>query len=939
MRHQTHVSGQFRLTTLAMPLAMVLAIFCGTHIQAQQEASVSGPVVGSPVRPHVITGRQFRELPRSMVSESKREVKQLIIADPKLPFNVKELEDQKMLSVGREPSMLGSTPAPAQFSNPNPNFLGILENGLVPPDTNGAPGPNHYIQIVNTEFAIWDKQGNLLSGGVHINQLWSSVPNDICFKNDNGDPVVLYDSLADRWVISQFAVPNGFQGRPTAECVAVSRTGDPVVGGWFLYDFALNINHDYPKMAAWPDAYYLTSQQGYSGGALNAIALDRTKMLAGNAAGFQAFTVAAPTVILLPSDVSGPAPPAGTPNFLVRPIDGTIFGGSDRIEIYAFHVDWAIPANSTVTLFNTLTPAAFNSGLCSPGSLFDDCIPQPGTSQLLESLNVWPMGPLQYRSFGGFETLAFAHTVNAGTSTNPVAGMRWYQLQRSSGGNWSINQQQTFSPDSTFRWMGSVAMDQAGDMALGYSGSSSSLLPEIRYVGRLSTDPLSQMTTNEITLTPGLSAQTTVDRWGDYSAMRVDPADNCTFWYTNEFLLGGGNSGLWGTQVGAFRFPTCNPADLAITKTGPATATAGKDVTYTISITDNGPSNATNLVLTDTLPAGVFLGVITGPNSASCNLVASTLTCHPGNLANGGSITYTITVHIPSGGVGSSSITNTANITSDQFDPNTANNTSSVTTNIVFVADLAITKVGSPNPAAAGTNVTYTIGVSNAGPSDANNVVVTDTLPAGVNFVGSSPFACTGTTVLTCNLGTLVSGGATSFVVVVKIPANYLSSRGLQTATITNTAKVTSAATDPNPGNNTASFATKVIEVADLDLRVTARPNPVHEGGNITYTMTFVNLGPSDAVRGVILQYFPAGFQFVGSTIEPCGTGGTDVLCRLGDVPAGFGLTFQVTYKIPSNFLGSKTSQKVHSEIRISSQSIDPDPIDSTVELNTTVIR
>jgi len=551
--HHTHKHRSASLQT-ALTVA-VLAVLCASTVKAQ-DVSISGPRVGTPVVPHVLSGTDFQRLPRVAISKPRHEVEQLVIGQPILPADIKQQEDQKMFFAPPPLGPVVGAPTPSQFATPNPNFQGILENGTVPPDTNGAPGLNHYIQIVNTEFAIWDKQGNLLSAPVHINTLWSSEPTDNCFLNDNGDPVVLYDHLADRWVISQFAIPNGFQGRPTAECVAVSKTGDPVTGGWFLYDFALNVNHDYPKMGVWPDAYYLTSQQGYSGGSLNAIALDRTNMLAGNAAGFQAFTVAAPTVILLPADLSGPAPPAGTPNFLARPIDGTIFGGSDRIEIYAFHVDWAIPANSTVTLFDTLTPSAFSSGLCNPGNLDDNCVPQPGTTTLLETQAVWPMGPLQYRNFGTLETLVFNHTVNAGTSINPQAGERWYQLQRAPGGHWSINQEQTYSPDSTFRWMGSVAMDQAGDMALGYSAGNSTLVPEIRYVGRLATDTLSQMTTTEITMTPGLTSQTGATRWGDYTAMRIDPSDNCTFWYTNEFLLGGGNSGLWGTQVGAFRFPT-----------------------------------------------------------------------------------------------------------------------------------------------------------------------------------------------------------------------------------------------------------------------------------------------------------------------------------------------------------------------------------------------
>ena len=910
---------------------------------------VKGPYVSPPVTPYILD-QDLRQMPLEPLSfinraEPAREVPRGIISQPKLPPDILRREDEKLANASQlehaETSpLLNNSATPASFTTPNPNFSGIGYTRFVPPDPNGAVGPNHYVQAVNAQFAVFDKQGNLLSGPTNINQLWSNTPNDICAQNNDGDPIALYDHLADRWIVTQFAIPNGFQKTPTAQCVAISKTGDPVAGGWFLYTFLLNVNHDYPKLTVWPDAYYLSSQQGYNGGALNAIALDRASMLQGKAASFQAFTLAGPpTVILLPSDLTGPAPPAGTPNFFTRPIDGTIFGGSDRVEVYAFHVDWANPGNSTFTLFNTLTPAAFSSGLCNPGNLDDNCAPQPNTTVKLETQAVWPLMPNQYRNFGDHESMVFTHTVNAGTSAKPIAGMRWYELRRH-GGNWSINQQGTYSPDSTFRWMGSVAMDKAGDMALGYSVSSTSLFPSVRYVGRLATDPLNQMTTTEVTLVNGNNSQiANGSRWGDYSSMRVDPADGCTFWYTNQFSTGAvvpDNSAAWGTQIGAFSFPTCSPADLAITKTGPAKAIAGTNATYTVSITNNGPSNATHVVVTDTLPSGVtFVS-----SSVACSNSVGVLTCPIGNLANGASISFTVTIHIPSSGVGSSSITNTANVTGDQLDPNSGNNTASLTTSVISVADLSIKKTGAPNPVIAGTSLTYTVSIMNAGPSDATGTVVTDSLPGGVTFASSSPYACTGATVLTCKLGMLASGAHTTLTVVVKVPADYLSSRVLQTATITNTATVASAVMDPNLSNNTASVATKVIAVADLDLTVTATPNPVREGNNVTYTMTFTNMGPSDAVRGVILQYFPAGFQFVGATHETCNAAATDLLCRLGEVlPAGFGLTFQVTYAIPGNFLGPLTSEQVTSQIGISSQVTDPDPIDATNYVTTTVIR
>jgi uncharacterized repeat protein (TIGR01451 family) len=416
---------------------------------------------------------------------------------------------------------------------------------------------------------------------------------------------------------------------------------------------------------------------------------------------------------------------------------------------------------------------------------------------------------------------------------------------------------------------------------------------------------------------------------------------SCRFNFGNDIPGTTTNDFGKATQYGTTVANPCLPgvaSDLAITKTAPATVVAGTGLTYTIGITNNGPSNATNLVLTDILPAGVVLGVITGPNAGSCTHVATTLTCSPGSLANGASTTYTITVHIPSGGVGSPTITNTASVTADQLDPIPANNTASATTTVVFNADLSITKSGSPNPAIAGTSLTYTINVHNGGPSDAANVVVSDSLPVGVTFT-SGP--CSGVTVLMCNLGTLVNGASKSFTVQVKIPADYLSSRGETTATITNTATVSSSVTDPNLGNNMASVNTKVIAVADLDMTMTGSPNPVHEGGIVTYTMTFINTGPSDAIQGSILDYVPNGFTLAGNSILPCGAGVGAVLCNLGPVvPAGFTLSFQVQLRVPSNLLKpGETSRNVTNEARITSHTLDPDAGTSPAFVTTTVIR
>ena len=370
------------------------------------------------------------------------------------------------------------------------NFDGIPATGVLPPDVVGDVGPNHYIQLVNSAFTIYDKSGNTLAGPTPINALWSGFGGP-CESLNNGDPIVRYDQLADRWLISQFALPGGQQG--FFECFAISRTPDPIGGGWFLYAFPTNdaasgnpVFPDYPKISVWPDGYYMGTQRGFPNGGLDVWSFERDKMLVGAPAAVVQFSVPAPSLFLMPSDLDGPPPPDGTPNFFVRQVDGDRFGGSDRLEIFAFSVDWNNPATSTFVQISSLATAPFDSVLCS-ASLLGACVPQPGVSQRLETLTVWPMWRLQFRNFGSYQAMVINHTVDA--NGKDLAGIRWYELRRAPSGAWSIFQQGTHAPDGAHRWMGSIAMDGDGNIALGYSVSSDSVFPSIRRTGRLATDP------------------------------------------------------------------------------------------------------------------------------------------------------------------------------------------------------------------------------------------------------------------------------------------------------------------------------------------------------------------------------------------------------------------------------------------------------------------
>ena len=411
-----------------------------------------------------------------------------------------------------------------------------------PPDTNGAVGATQYVQLVNVSLAVFDKATQAaVYGPVPINTLWSGFGGP-CEADNDGDPVVVYDKAANRWVISQFAVT----AAPYFQCVAVSATSD-ATGAYYRYAFSYgSLFPDYPKMGVWPDAYYITFNMFtnvFQGAKV--CAYDRASMLVGAPATQQCFQLSSSFGGLLPADLDGAtAPPAGSPNYLLN-------RAASSLNLWRFHVDWVNPGNTALSGPINIPVAAYTAA-CNGGT----CIPQSGTRQKLDSLADRLMFRLAYRNFGTYESLVATHSVQVGSNKrNSYAGVRWYEL-RNPGGTPTVYQQSTFAPDSTFRWMGSIAMDKQGNMALGYSASSSQIHPAIRYTGRLASDPLSTMQA-ETSLIEGMGSQlANLSRWGDYSAMTVDPVDDCTFWYTSEYLKANGTFN-WSTRIASFKFSGC----------------------------------------------------------------------------------------------------------------------------------------------------------------------------------------------------------------------------------------------------------------------------------------------------------------------------------------------------------------------------------------------
>lgn len=500
------------------------------------------------------------------------------------------------------------TVAATSVSSTVANFAGITNrNGVLPPDTTGDVGPNHYVQFVNLSLAIYSKTGTLLYGPTNGNTIWSGFAGTCSTRND-GDPIVLYDQAADRWMVSQFALPGGKSGYH--QCIAVSQTGDPT-GAWYRYDFLYSTTkmNDYPHFGVWPDGYYLTVNQftgGTTWGGQGVAVFERSKMLAGQTARMVMFDLNSVDPNLggmLPSDQDGATPPpTGAPNTFAE-FDDDAWGYSpDQVQLWDFHVDWANTANSTFTKKAALPVAAFDSNMCAGAR---SCIPQAGTTVKLDSLADRLMYRLAYRNFGDHQALVMNHTVDVDGTDH--AGIRWYEL-RSTGSGWSIFQQGTYAPDAAHRWVGSIAMNGAGGIGLGYSTSSSSTYASLRYTGRTAADPAGVMAQGEGTIISGTGAQTnTASRWGDYSTLSVDPVDDCTFWYTGEYVATTG-SASWVTRIASFTLPDCSGAPVTTgTITGhvrDASSVAVTGATVTIA---GGPTATTDATGTYTF-AGLAAG-------------------------------------------------------------------------------------------------------------------------------------------------------------------------------------------------------------------------------------------------------------------------------------------------------------------------------------------
>lgn len=485
--------------------------------------------------------------------------------------NTAEFTDPTL--AGQRPEATAVMPTPFTFDGVNST------TGILPPDTVGDVGPNHYVQNTNssttaiTAIGIYDKTlGTLLVPVFSMSTLFASIGGP-CAGSDDGDPITLYDSFADRWFISQFSIGT----TPSHQCIAISQTGDPT-GAYYAYDFVMPNDklNDYPHFGVWHDAYYMTDNQfttGFEGGGV--FAFDRAKMIAGDPTAsyiyFDIFDIDPNAGGMLPSDADGFVPPPAALPQLIMEWRADDFGDPiDALRFYEFVPDFAVPANSTLTVQPDLALAGFDAR--NPSGRGD--IEQLGGANL-DSIADRLMHRLQYRNVG---TLAAPQNrwtgnfsvnvsgVNPTTAATFQSAPRWFILQSAGTALPTVLDQGTHSPDAgngatgANRWMGSAALDWQGNLAIGFSRSSTTGRADIVIAGRLAGDAAGSLVQGEAVMFAAAGSQTsTSNRWGDYSSMNVDPIDDCTFWYTQEYYstVSGAN---WRTRIGSFIYPGCTAA-------------------------------------------------------------------------------------------------------------------------------------------------------------------------------------------------------------------------------------------------------------------------------------------------------------------------------------------------------------------------------------------
>lgn len=545
---------------------------------------------------------------------------------------------------------------PSNFGNPNPtpqiasavtqNFNGLPYTNVAPADPNMCAGPTAVIQTINNSsssyFKIWDRNGNVLLNQTLIVNL-VATPG----YTGNGDPVAIYDQMADRYILTEFGHAGAGSGINTL-IACVSQTNNPL-GAWYIYKFTDNTFFpDYPHWGAMPNAYYCstndfnTAGTAYLGSSI--YAFNKTKMLAGDA------TAEAQRLRLsfnsFPVNVIGATPPpANQPGMFMYYSDDDFTADpndKDSLGIITFAPNFAVPANTVVTFAQSLMTAPFKSNFCGGRN----CVPS-ASGNGYDGLADRIMNRVVYRNFGAYESMVLNYTVDANVGQGSSrAGLRWYELRRQGGGPWSIYQQSTYAPCGTdWRWMGSININSKGQIALGFDLSSPTKYASMYFTGRNASDPLNQMTVQEISIQNGTAYGTFGNRWGDYNEVTNDVVNDSLFWMTSMW---GANAGSWATRVAQFRIGDCDvqSSSVGLTQGTTTPVPEGQNIVYTNTVNNTGCVALVNYLMTDTLPTNVtFVSATNGGTYNAGNRVVSWTV----NVPAGTSQTYQFTVNINAG--------------------------------------------------------------------------------------------------------------------------------------------------------------------------------------------------------------------------------------------------------------------------------------------------
>jgi len=578
------------------------------------------------------------------------------------------------------------------------NFIGASasESGFLPPDPTGAVGPNHYVHSVNSIVKIFDKTGTLLVGPTALGTF-------LGIGSNSGDPIVLYDQLADRYFVSEFG------SLSNSLAIGISDTNDPT-GAYNVYQFSLDAFPDYPHYSIWPDAYYLTANKG---GANKVYAIERDVMLAGGAnpqiVGFplpggvqNTNTVLSPE----PANLTGTSFPANVPGYIVYLQDDGWAGVTfDHLKVWEIEVDWVTVGNSTISTALEIPTDPFNSVFAPFGS---GDVGQPGTSNKIDMIGGVISFAANYRSFGTHNSWVI--TFNTDIDGNDTSGVRWVELRNDSSNPWTVFQEGTYAPaDGHSRFMGSAAMDAAGNIGLGFNIASVTLPAGIRYTGRFDGDPLGQMTIAETTIVDGVGVQTTTNRFGDYSHLTMDP-DNFTFWHTAEFFS---SNNQWRTQVASFSLSGGFTADVGISDiVQPVSGILTNAETVEVTIRNFGSASQANIPLELRVDG---------------NLVASETFTGTINANQTDTYTFAQTVDLSTAGQ-TYSIEVKTDLTGDEF---TSNDTFTKEVTHEFANDLGVIEIVEPTSGEGLGNETVTINIENFGAAPQSNFDVSYTIDSG----------------------------------------------------------------------------------------------------------------------------------------------------------------------------------------------------------------